>query len=175
MPPNPLTGEELQSLTAYLESTVNLDWPPATVQAPDLTLPSLNLGILLVSAVVMMVADRAAKRRQLWLIRLCFALAVVAGIAILSIRAQVLADLGYKWSSHAYGSVIWTMVGMHTFHMLAATGEVALLLIYSLVRPITKKQILDIRATVVYWYFVVAVWVPHYVIIYVVPHFVRKG
>jgi heme/copper-type cytochrome/quinol oxidase subunit 3 len=158
----------------YLRS-VNLDWPPLTVRPPDLVLPTVALAILILSMIPMFIADRAALRDGVGTVKVCFAFVVLAGIAFLALRAVNMSNIGYKWSEHAYGSMIWTAVGLHTFHMLAATGETALLLVYSLVRPITKKQLLDFRAMACYWYFVVLWWVPFYGIVYLAPYFDRKG
>jgi cytochrome c oxidase subunit I+III len=154
--------------------TVNLDWPPPTVVFPDLTGPTVNLLIMLLSCIPMAIADRAAKRDHVRVVQICFAIAVACGLVMLAVRAFNVANLGYKWSSHAYGSVVWTIFGMHTFHLIAATGEALLLLIYSLVRPIVKKQLLDFRCTAVYWYFVVIAWLPFYFIVYIAPYLSRK-
>jgi heme/copper-type cytochrome/quinol oxidase subunit 3 len=162
-------------IATYLYLRVaNLDWPPSTVPNPDLTLPTVNLLIMIVSCVPMIIADRAATRGNAAAVRICYALCVLAGIAVLVIRSIVVANLGFKWSDHAYGSVVWVSIGMHTFHTLAATGETLLLLVYSLVKPVVKKTLLDFRCTAVYWYFIVIMWLPFYFIIYVAPLLSRK-
>ena len=154
--------------------TVNLDWPPATVIKPDLTLPTVNLLIILVTCIPALLADKAAKRGDTVIMRLGFALCIVAGVAFLVIRAMNMANLGYKWSDHAYGSLMWTCLGLHTLHTLAATGETAMLLVYTLAKPVMKKTLLDFRCTAVYWYFVAITWVPFYLIVYVAPWMMRK-
>ena len=162
-------------IAAYLYfQTANLDWPPTSVPYPDLTLSTTNLVLLILSCLTALLADRGALRDSVTAIRIGLALSILLAIAFLVIRVYAVSTLGYKWSSHAYGSVCWTMIGMHTFHMIAATSEAALLLIYSFLRPITKKQLLDVRATAVYWYFVVLIWVPFYFIVYVMPYYSRK-
>jgi heme/copper-type cytochrome/quinol oxidase subunit 3 len=162
-------------IATYLYFRVaNLDWPPTTVIKPDLTLPTVNLLIMILSCIPMVIADKAAIRGNATTVRICFAICVLAGIAILAIRAVNVSNLGYKWSSHAYGSVIWTSIGFHTFHTLAATGETLLLLVYSLVKPVVKKTLLDFRCTAVYWYFIVIMWLPFYFMIYVAPFLARK-
>lgn len=154
--------------------TANLDWPPTTVVKPDLLLPTVNLLIMLASCIPMLVADRAAKRGNPTVVRVCFAIAVLAGITILVIRSINVSNLGYKWSDHAYGSFVWVALGLHTFHTVAATGETALLLIYTLVCRVTKKNLLDFRCTAVYWYFIVLMWLPFYFIVYIAPYLGRK-
>src|SRR5213075_1222878 len=103
-------------IATYLYLRVaNLDWPPSTVPNPDLTLPTVNLLIMILSCVPMIIADRAATRANVTAVRICFAICVIAGVAILVIRSIVVANLGFKWSDHAYGSVVWISIGMHTF------------------------------------------------------------
>lgn len=154
--------------------TANLDWPPATVPNPDLFLSTFNAVMLVVSCLFAFIADRGALNDSVTAIRIGLALCILTGIAFLIVRVYAVSTLGYKWSDHAYGSVCWTMIGMHTFHMIAATCESALLFVYTLVRPMTKKQLLDVRATAVYWYFVALIWPPFYFMIYVMPFYSRK-
>ena len=151
--------------------TANLDWPPSTVVNPDLVLPTVNMLIMVAVAIVMIIADRAAKHGNVMVVRVAFALCAAAGIAILIIRSMIVANLGFEWSDHAYGSFVWTAIGFHTFHTLAATGETALLLIYTLFRPAMKKTFLDFRCTAVYWYFIVIMWVPFYLLVYIARRF----
>ena len=154
--------------------TVNLDWPPSTVIKPDLTLPTVNLLIMLLSCIPMAIADRAALKGNVTAVRIGFALCIAAGISVLVIRSINFANIGYKWSDHAYGSFVWTAAGLHTFHTVAATGETALLLVYSVVRRVVKKTLLDFRCTAVYWYFIVIMWLPFYLIVYIAPYVMRK-
>jgi heme/copper-type cytochrome/quinol oxidase subunit 3 len=152
----------------------NLDWPPTVVPNPDLFLSTFNVVMLALSCLPALLADRGALRDSVAAIRIGLGLCILAGVAFLIIRVYAVSTLGYKWSDHAYGSVCWTMIGMHTFHMIAATCEASLLFIYTFLRPITKKQLLDVRATAVYWYFVALIWPPFYFIVYVLPYFSRK-
>jgi len=153
----------------------NLDWPPATVPKPDMLLPTVNFALILLTTLPAFLADRAALRDDVPLVQIGLGICVLAGIAILVIRAINLANLGFKWSDHAYGSIVWVSIGFHTFHTLSATCETALLLVYSFVRRIEKKQLLDIRCTAVYWYFVALMWFPFYFFVYVQPWMQRKG
>jgi cytochrome c oxidase subunit 3 len=154
--------------------TANLDWPPASVPNPDLVSSTFNMAMLLLSCLAMLVADRGAVRNSVAAVRVGFGICVVVGIVFLAVRVVAVSTLGFKWSSHAYGSIVWTMLGMHTFHVVSATCEMGLLFVYTLVRPMTKKQFIDVRTTAVYWYFVAIIWLPFHFTIYVVPYFSRK-
>ena len=159
----------------YLRS-VNLDWPPSTVPKPDLLIPTINMLMLLLSCIAAFVIDRASITKNMTAIRAGHIISIAVGITFLSIQFGVIVpNLGYKWSSHAYGSIVWTIIGMHTLHMLTATGETTLLFTYSLFKPVMKKHLLDFRCTAVYWYFVALVWVPFYFVIFIEPWMQRKG
>jgi cytochrome c oxidase subunit I+III len=159
----------------YLRS-VNLDWPPATVPKPDLLMPTVNMVMLALSCIAAFVIDRAAITRNMAAIRAGHVISIAVGLTFLFIQfAIIVPHLGYKWSTHAYGSIVWTIIGMHTMHMVAATGETGLLFVYGLFKPVLKKHLLDFRCTAVYWYFVALVWVPFYFVIFVEPWMQRKG
>ena len=132
--------------------------------------------MLLLSCIAAFVIDRASITKNMLAIRIGHMISIVVGLTFLYIQyAIIVPNLGYKWSDHAYGSVIWTIIGMHTLHMVAATGETALLFIYGLFKPVMKKHLLDFRCTAVYWYFVALVWVPFYFVIFIEPWMQRKG
>ena len=153
----------------------NLDWPPALVPRHDLTLPTLNLILLIVTFIPALIIDRASLRDRIVVVKINLLICFLLGITVMVVRGMVLMQLGYKWSDHAYGSIVWTIIGMHSLHMIAATGETGLLLAYSATRPAIKKTLLDFRCLAIYWYFVILSWVPFYFLIFVEPWMRRKG
>jgi heme/copper-type cytochrome/quinol oxidase subunit 3 len=155
--------------------TANFDWPPATVPKPDLLWPTINLILLMLSVIPANIADRGGARQDRRMVIAGMSMCVITGIVFLAIRMHNMANIGYKWSDHAFGSIVWVAVGLHTFHVFCATGENSLLLIYAAIKPMTKKRFLDFRCGAVYWYFVVISWLPFYFFIYVQPWMRRKG
>src|SRR5256885_8103499 len=153
----------------------NLDWPPATVPKPDMLLPTVNLVLLILSGIPALYADIAARKENLNGARIAMLLFILMGIAFIVIRFVVMANIGYKWSDHAFGSIVWVVVGLHTFHVIAASGENSLLLVYLFAWPATKKRFLDVRCAAVYLYFVILTWLSFYLFIFVQPWLSRKG
>jgi cytochrome c oxidase subunit III len=156
---------------AYLYIRQNFhDWPPTRVQPPLLTLGTANLALLLLCCIPMYRVDRLAKegieRKKilLWL-----ALGIVMGLGSIWLRALEFQASDTRWDQHAYGSALWTLFGFHLLHMIAATGEATLMLVDLARHELDVKHRLDLRVTAVYWYFVVAVWVLLYALIYGVP------
>ena len=177
----------------------NFDWPPASVPMPDLLLPTVNLIILVLSVAAMIMADRAALRDDFRSVRLGFGICIAVGIAFLIIRFLAMTNIGFKqnelapWAGPGHWNdpdmleignggmseteykthmSLWAMLAVH---VIAAVGEMSLLVVYSFVRPIVKTQLLDSRCTAVYWYFVVVSWLPFYVIVWLLPHLARKS
>src|SRR5205085_11794858 len=104
----------------YLKNA-NLDWPPTSVPNPDLKYSTINVVMVVLSCLVMLVADRGALRDSVGAIRFGLGVCILVGFVFLGLRIATMSALGFKWSTHAYGSIVWTMIGMHTFHMVAAT------------------------------------------------------
>jgi heme/copper-type cytochrome/quinol oxidase subunit 3 len=159
----------------YLRS-VNLDWPPPTVRKPDLLLPTINIAMLLLSCIAAFAVDRASLVKNMPAISIGQIICIIVGLTFLYLRFSIIVPgLGYKWSDHAYGSIVWIIIGMHTLHVVTATGETMLLFVYGLFKPVMKKHLLDFRMTAVYWYFVALVWIPFYFVIFIEPWMPRKG
>ncbi|HEY6066828.1 MAG TPA: cytochrome c oxidase subunit 3 [Thermoanaerobaculia bacterium] len=154
----------------YLRMLSN-EWPPARTGAPKLTIPTINLVILLVSVVPAIWLDRAGRRRDVRMIRIGLGANLVLGTAFLVLRAFELKSLNCWWNTHAYGSITWTILGLHTSNLLTSLLESAIILAWFLFRKPDAHHFLDARLDGVFWYFVVATWVPLYVVVFLVPRF----
>jgi cytochrome c oxidase subunit III len=98
---------------------------------------------------------------RLWLV-----VVTVLGLAALGLRAYEISQVPFRWYDHAYGSVFWTLLGMHTFHLIVASYENLFFTALTFVGPVEKKHMVDIHTNGIYWYFVVLVWVPIWAIVY---------
>jgi heme/copper-type cytochrome/quinol oxidase subunit 3 len=58
---------------------------------------------------------------------------------------------------------------MHLAHLITLSLETVLLTIWCFVREFDMKHRLDITALAIYWYWVVAIWIGLYSIIYWTP------
>jgi cytochrome c oxidase subunit I+III len=144
-------------------------WPPPTAYDRGVLLPTLALAVLLVSAVPMYFADDAAKKGDrvatVW-----FTLANVAlGLVFLAMRAVQMRRLTFRWDTHAYGSIYWATLGLHSAHAIASIVESLVLVVILLCGHFDDEQRLGVRTDGLYWYFVVGAWVPLYVVLYLFP------
>jgi cytochrome c oxidase subunit III len=144
-------------------------WPPLRTPVPDLLLPTVNMLLLLVSVIPMYWVDRAARRKERHWVQRGLVLCVILGVGVSVLRGFEFRAVHTQWDSHAYGSVVWTLLGLHTFDFVAEVLETLLLMAFVLTGPMTDHLFLDISDSAPFWYFVAAIWVPIYAVLYIVP------
>lgn len=154
----------------YLRSQSADMWPPG-VQPPTLLWGTLNTVIMLVSVVPNHWAKRAAKRYDLQGVRMAMALALALAAAFLVVRVLEFGSLNCRWDTNAYGSAVWTLLGLHTTHLITDFGDSLVLAALMFRGPVEGKRYVDVFENALYWDFVVAAWLPIYAVIYWAPRF----
>jgi heme/copper-type cytochrome/quinol oxidase subunit 3 len=143
----------------YLRLQVHA-WPPPGVAPPSVTLPLVLTGILLLTAVPLFLAVRAARarrvRRAWWLLALAF----VVQAAYLGLQIHLFADdlNSFTPQGSAYGSIYFTLLGVDHLHV--ALGLVLdVWLLGKLIGGLTNFRMVALRVVSLYWYFVAIVGV----------------
>lgn len=159
---------------SYFYIRWNFDsWPPPRTPLPDLGIASIDLLVLVVSAAPLWyVARLAARQARPAVLGSWLALGVLFGIAAIVLRVYEFPALHTRWNSNAYGSITWTILGVHFAHLLAGTLETLLIALVMFVGPIEVKHYADATAVAAYWYFVVISWVALYAIVFIAPRFI---
>ena len=142
-----------------------VEWPPPGAEMPRL-LGTVNLALLIASMFPMHLANRAALRGELRPMRRGLFVTTAIGFVCLALRAFELSGMTFRWNHHAYGSIVWTIFGLHTLHLLASCVENALFLVLLFRGPVEDKHRLDMRLNGMYWFFVVLSWVPLYAFLF---------
>jgi cytochrome c oxidase subunit I+III len=147
------------------------EWPPLGTAPPDQLPAALTTAALVASLLPQWLADRLACEPEpnQAAVRWMLVLATVLGVVVLVPRAFEFPALHCQWDSHAYGSITWTLLGMHTLHVLTSTVETGVLAVYLFFRELDDKHRLDANANSLYWYFIVASWMPVYALVYFGP------
>ena len=148
----------------YLRSLANA-WPDAG-SAPDLLFGNVNLAIILVSALPNYLAQRAAADRDLQRVRRWLYVSSIFAAALCVVRWFEFGALNVRWDDGAYGSVVWVLLGLHTFNLVTDFGDTLVLTAVTYAKPVEGKRFVDIAENCGYWYFVVLTWVPIYAVIY---------
>lgn len=143
-------------------------WPPGHFP-PALLWGTVNTVILLGSTVPNHLTKRAAERLDLRKLRLWMAIALVFGLAFNIVRIFEFQSLNVWFDENAYGSVVWTLLGFHTAHIVTDFVDSAVLLALMFIGPIEESHFVDVAENSMYWYFVVLSWIPIYAVIYIAP------
>lgn len=145
-----------------------VEWPPPGSRLP-FVLGTANLVVFLLSAGTMHMVNHEAFHHRLRPIRRWLIATMVLSLTALVLRFFELDRMSFKWNEHAYGSVVWLTAGMHTAHTLTSNLENLVFLVLLFKGPVEKKHMLDLRLNGFYWFFVVASWIPFYVVFYLDP------
>lgn len=135
-------------------------WPPAGIPKPLVAEPLLLTAMLVLSTVPMAAAVRAARRARRHLAWWLVAAATAIQGTYLGLQINLFADDLRKFSpgDDAYGSIYFTLLGVHHAHV--AVGLVLdTWLLGALLFGLTNYRLLTLRIAAYYWYFVAAVGV----------------
>lgn len=134
------------------------DWPPAGIPEPKVALPLILTAVLVLTSVPMFAGARAARAGRLRATWLWIALALVAQIAYMAVQAHLyLDDLDkFKPAGTAYGSIYFTLLGVHHIHVIIGI-LLSLWLLARLLSGLTNYRLIAVRGITLYWYFVNAI------------------
>jgi heme/copper-type cytochrome/quinol oxidase subunit 3 len=154
----------------YLRTRVT-DWPPPPTELPDLFIPTINLAVMLISVVPMYLVNRAAKRLDKRKVLIWTIVCDAIGLVFITIRAFEFTALNVSWDTNAYGSIVWTIIVIHTFHIVSEVIETIVITIILARGHDEPKYFVDSTDNALYWYFIVGIWIPCYAIIFLAPRF----
>lgn len=146
------------------------DWPPG-VAPPELGWATATTALTLISIVPNELMKRSAEKLDVAKVRLWIVVAVVAGLGFCFTRAMEFTALNCWWDTNAYGSIVWTLLGMHTVHVVTDVIDTIVLAAMVFTAPLDANRFVDISESAFYWYFVVFTWLPIYGILYIAPRF----
>jgi cytochrome c oxidase subunit III len=145
-------------------------WPPPNIMLPGLKWGTVNVAIMLASLVPNELVKRASEQLDLRKVRLWSVVADLFAVAFIVVRGLEFTTLNVDWDSNAYGSVLWTLLGLHTIHLVTELGEGVVLTVLMFTKHGREpRRFVDLYEGCFYWYFVVLSWLPIYVVLYWVP------
>lgn len=159
----------------YLYLTDNFThWPPEGTRLPSVIAPSINMAAMISSLPLMVWVSRASYAHDLGRVRLGLTLACLYGVAFNGLRAwEITQSLNVRWDANAYGSAQWLIVGAHGTLLLIQLAEVLGIAGIFWIGPVEKKHFSDAADVAFYWFFIVLVWIPLYILCFLAPHWIR--
>lgn len=145
-------------------------WPPEPLPVPELALPTINTIILIASSGVMHWADTKIRKGEEKQLAIGLTVGVVMAVAFLALKVyEYGAHVEYRWYDHAYGSIVWTIVGFHSAHVLALVLKTIIVAALAWRSYFSQEWRLAITTNGMYWHFVVVIWIPLYIVLYWAP------
>jgi len=155
----------------YLWTRVNV-WPGPGERLPGLGLSGWAWVPLLASCAGSYLASEAAKKNSrsgmLWGLGLNLALATV----FLVMRGLEWGRFNFTWASDAHGSIVWSILFLHTYDMVADLLMTTVLIVIVALGRYGPRQRIGVHVDSVLWYFLVGIWIPLYGAVYWAPRLI---
>jgi cytochrome c oxidase subunit III len=143
-------------------------WPPLELP-PELLWGTVNTVVLLASTLPNHWVKQRAEALDRRGVRIGLSVCMLFSLLFLAVRVLEFSALNCRWDVTAYGSIVWMLLGLHTFHLLTDAWDSGVLTVLSFTGPFEGKRYVDVSENALYWYFVVASWLPIYAVIYWAP------
>ncbi len=152
----------------YLK-TQNTIWPLGGYDVPKLLLPTINTLILVASSVVMHWADKGAEVGDQRRLRIGMVGAALLALLFLVLKYVEYSGVPYRWDTNAYGSIVWLIIGFHSAHVIILLMKTVVVTTLAMRGFFDPRRRLGVVINGIYWHFVVAVWIPLYIVLYWSP------
>jgi cytochrome c oxidase subunit 3 len=157
-------------LSAFLVfRTGSAVWPPPFQPRLPIVVTAMNTIILLWSSYTMHRALRAIRRGNAQGLMDWLGLTAVLGMIFLSVQGYEWARLlrfGLTLSSSVYGAIFYTLIGCHAGHVFGAVIWLLIILVMAKKRRFAPEQFVGVQVCGIYWYFVVALWLILFGVVY---------
>lgn len=149
-------------------------WAPPPWHPPGLIAGTLFTLVMLLSEIPNAMIKKAAESYDLAAVRRLMLVMVGIGALLLVIRGFEFNSLNVHWYDNAYGSIIWTLLLLHTTHIATDWGDtVVLWRLMETPHGEDPRRMVDTDENALYWRFVWLSWLPIYALIYWVPRLFR--
>ncbi len=153
----------------YLRSGA-IQWPPAGIEKPELTLPLIMTVILLSSSAPMAAAEMSIKRGSQMGLRLGLFIAMALGTLFLALQVIEYSNKTFTPRTNVYGSLFFIITGLHGAHLLLAIVMNIGMQVRAWLGHFTARRYQAIQNVGLYWHFVDAVWIVILAALYLSPY-----
>ena len=131
-------------------------WPPAGVARPATLVPSLLTGVLVAMSVPLALASRRAQAGATMPCAVAIAAAMAVQCAYVAYQLHLFVDELHKFGPRgsAYGSIYYTLLGVHHAHVIVGVLLSAGTLVLLAGSGLTNYRLIGVRALALYWHVV---------------------
>jgi cytochrome c oxidase subunit III len=143
-------------------------WPPNYL-GPSLVYGTLFTVVSLLSAIPNLWLNRVAEAESLRPVQIGLVLMSLIGIGLVVVRVFEFPALNVSWSDSAYGSIVVTILGLHTVHLVTDLLDTIVLTCLMFTQHAHGRRFVDVAENAIYWNFVIVAWIPIYALVYFAP------
>jgi cytochrome c oxidase subunit 3 len=147
---------------------LNPQWPVGFKPQDPAVATALTV-LLIVSLIPNAMIIRAARNKQNRRMQVLAVVMSLIGVATLVLRYYEFTRLNMRWDDNVYGSVLWTLLGLHTTHLVTDVGETIYMTVLFFTGHSPSGRYTDADDNGFYWVFVVIGWLPLYGLLYWAP------
>jgi cytochrome c oxidase subunit III len=155
----------------YLYSGASV-WPLGDIDPPKLFLPVVNASILFSSVIPAYLAERAIRSGDQMGLRIGYMMGAVMLAVFVTLKVVEYNGYDYHWDTNAYGSIVWTITGFHTAHVIAVLLKTLTLLVLAWKGYFHERRFVAVQGNTIYWLFVAIIWVPLFATLYIFPRLI---
>jgi cytochrome c oxidase subunit 3 len=144
--------------------------PPGFERVPSFPLPAIMTVLLVASGFTAHWAQTAIHRGELDRVEGWLIITLLLGLGFLGVQAYEYASFifvdGFNITSGIYGTIFFSLTGLHGFHVIVGVTLLIAILIRTFLGHFSPRNCFGIDGTILYWHFVDAVWIALYLTLY---------
>jgi heme/copper-type cytochrome/quinol oxidase subunit 3 len=152
----------------YLASMATGPWPPGGPPSLHLVLP--NTALLLASSGTMYLAESGIRRGNVGRLRLGLLLTLLLGVVFLVVQGIEYGEKHFTPTSHAYGSLFFTITGFHGAHVAVGLLMIVVVAVRAFLGHFGPERHEAVTNVSWYWHFVDVVWLTVFTSLYLAPY-----
>ncbi|HEX3539102.1 MAG TPA: cytochrome c oxidase subunit 3 [Acidimicrobiales bacterium] len=134
-------------------------WPLGGIKPPELRLSTPFSFVLWGSSVPVFFAESSIRRDSQRGLRAGLMLSAVMGAAFLAYTRYDFNALTFGWRDNAYGSIVYTIVGLHALHVFIGLCMNVIVQIKAWQGKFSAARHTTVEVFGLYWHFVDVVWI----------------
>jgi heme/copper-type cytochrome/quinol oxidase subunit 3 len=151
----------------YLGSQAPGPWPPSG--APALMIPGLNTAVLLASSATAWWAQSGIEKGSRTRLVIGLSASFALGAVFVAVQVHEWLTKTFTPATDAYGSLFFTITGLHIAHVVVGLIILTCLIIWSALGRFSAGRHVHVTVGVLYWHFVDAVWLTAFTALFLTP------
>ncbi|MEZ4732769.1 MAG: cytochrome c oxidase subunit I [Caldilineaceae bacterium] len=133
-------------------------WPPAGIPLPGLLWPAVSTGLFLISGGVLWWAHSGIRQDNQTQLKVGLAGGFLLGVAALGVLGYDFWQVPFTHETHAYGSLVYTLLGFLLLVVLGGLLQNALTQIWTWQGNYSEREYVAIDVGVRYWWSTIVFW-----------------